>query len=266
MTESANAYFEHTAVHNRYRSTELTTGAWNDSEMHIAPVIGLIAHAAEREHASNHETPLMLTRLSVDILGTIPLGELDLQITTLRPGKTIELIEVVVSPADARPAAVARIWFSANFDTASLANSDSFAPITPREKCQEVDPAKAWKGGFVRSLTFWGAPVSETEKDVWLHTSTDIVAGENTSATARLLGVCDSTNGVSTRLNPAEVAFPNIDLTAHLFRAPAGSHLGARARSAVGPAGHGLNQTVLYDDEGAFGILAQQLTVRPFKA
>src|SRR5262249_25609994 len=41
------AYFERLGVH-RYRATEHTGGAWDLGTQHIAPALGLLAHAVER--------------------------------------------------------------------------------------------------------------------------------------------------------------------------------------------------------------------------
>jgi hypothetical protein len=60
------------------------------------------------------------------------------------------------------------------------------------------------------------------------------------------------------------VAFPNVDLTAHLVRSPEPGWLGFDTTVTFGPTGHGLTSSVLHDEHGPVGTLAQSLTVRPF--
>ena len=69
--------------------------------------------------------------------------------------------------------------------------------------------------------------------------------------------------GVAPRLPPETVAFPNVDLTVHLFREPRAGWLGFDTSVSFGAAGLGLTQSVLHDRDGAFGTVAQCLTVRP---
>jgi len=69
---------------------------------------------------------------------------------------------------------------------------------------------------------------------------------------------------MTVRADPGRVAFPNVDLTAHLFRGPAGGWLGFDTTVSFGPTGMGLGNSVLHDSGGPFGVMSQCLTVRPF--
>lgn len=93
-----------------------------------------------------------------------------------------------------------------------------------------------------------------------------MLTGEPVSSTARMLSVADVANGSATLVSPDEVAFPNLDLTAHLFRVPVGEWLGFDTHVSIGPRGAGLTQSVLHDAAGPIGTLAQTLTVRPRRA
>ncbi len=57
--------------------------------------------------------------------------------------------------------------------------------------------------------------------------------------------------------------FPNVDLTVHLHRQPAGPWVGLDTSVVFGPDGCGLTTTVLHDRTGAVGRAEQLLTVRP---
>lgn len=77
------------------------------------------------------------------------------------------------------------------------------------------------------------------------------------------MGLVDVANGIAPLVSPKEVAFPNLDLTAHFFREPAGEWLGLQTSVSIGPEGMGLTQTILHDRQGPIGALSQLLTVRP---
>jgi hypothetical protein len=90
-----------------------------------------------------------------------------------------------------------------------------------------------------------------------------LVAGEEVSGLAAAAGLFDIANGMTVRANPLEVAFPNVDLTAHLFRPPSGEWVGFDTTVSFGPGGLGLTSSVLHDTDGPTGTLSQVLTVRP---
>ena len=57
--------------------------------------------------------------------------------------------------------------------------------------------------------------------------------------------------------------FPNVDLTIHLHRQPAGRWVGLDTTVVFGPTGQGITSTVLHDLAGPVGHAQQMLTVRP---
>jgi hypothetical protein len=86
---------------------------------------------------------------------------------------------------------------------------------------------------------------------------------EPTSPLATAAGLFDIANGMTVRVPPTEVAFPNVDLTAHLFRTPRPGWLGFDTTVSFGPDGRGLTISTIHDDDGPVGSVAQTLTVRP---
>jgi hypothetical protein len=98
---------------------------------------------------------------------------------------------------------------------------------------------------------------------VWLATPVALVAGEPVGELARFVGLVDTANGIAVRESPEAWMFPNVDLTIHLHRQPAGPWVGLDTTVVFGPDGCGLTTTVLHDRTGAVGRAEQLLTVRP---
>jgi hypothetical protein len=98
---------------------------------------------------------------------------------------------------------------------------------------------------------------------VWVRTGQPLVAGEEASRFAAVVGLLDIANGMTVRAAPGEVAFPNVDLTAHFFAQPAPGWLGLDTTVSFGADGVGLTASVLHDETGPIGTSAQCLTVRP---
>ena len=83
------------------------------------------------------------------------------------------------------------------------------------------------------------------------------------SPTARAAGLLDIANGMTVRVRPSDVAFPNIDLTAPPLRPAARRVARLRHHRHLRRDGIGLTSSVLHDDTGPIGTVAQILTVRP---
>jgi hypothetical protein len=73
----------------------------------------------------------------------------------------------------------------------------------------------------------------------------------------------DIANGMAVRTSPGQVAFPNVDLTAHFFARPGDGWLGFDTTVSFGADGIGLTASVIHDERGPIGTSAQCLTVRP---
>ncbi|MFA5595728.1 MAG: hypothetical protein WDA15_10645, partial [Trueperaceae bacterium] len=97
----------------------------------------------------------------------------------------------------------------------------------------------------------------------WVRSPVPLLTGEEVSRTANMFRLIDISNGVAARVPPEEVLYPNLDLTAHLYRAPEGDLTGLDTTVSFGPDGAGLTHSVLHDEQGPIGAFMQTLTVRP---
>lgn len=257
---TANAYFIAEGP-DRFRPTELTGGAWRDDEQHLAPVVGLVVHHMEQWRARHLDGSLVLSRLSVDVLGKIAREEVHLATEAVRPGRTITLLETTATIAG-RVTLRVRAWLLERSDTAA-AEGDEFERIPGPESMPSFAPSEQWSGGYIASLTAWRAADHRPGRATgWLTTGTALIDGVQSSPLVELLGMVDVANGVAVRRSSDEWMFPNVDLTIHLFREPEGRLLGLDTRVAFGPNGLGVTSSVLHDTRGPFGTAQQSLTVR----
>jgi len=254
------AYFER-LDDGVFRATDQVGGAWDTSTQHIAPALGLLAHVVERDRDARRDDGLVLARLSYDILGTIPVDVVEVAVEVVRPGRTIELVEARLSHGG-RTGVVLRAWLLQEQDTASI-EGGRLPRVPGPEAVEPFDPTAVWPGGFVASAHVRRAQQEPGRAVVWVRTPVPLLADEPVSDLARLAGLLDISNGMTVRAAPTEVAFPNVDLTAHLFRRPRGEWLGLDTTVTFGGTGVGLTSSVLHDVDGPFGTSAQVLTVRP---
>ncbi len=252
-----DAYFVRTGP-TTYAATEHTGGAWALDEQHVSPLLGLVVHAIE---LACPDDGLALSRVSFDILGVVGIEEVEILVRTLRPGRTIELLEAEVSWRG-RSVVLARAWRLAETDTATVAGGEPGLALAP-EDLSSWPMGDVWDGGYIASLDVRRAGDPRPGRGTaWLATPLSLVAGEQVSALARFIGLVDTANGICVREQPEQWHFPNVDLTVHLHRQPRGPWLGLDTTVTFGPTGHGLTASVLHDEHGAVGTAAQSLTVR----
>lgn len=252
------AYFER-LEDSVFRPTEQVSGAWNSRDQHIAPALGLLAHLVETDQDRRRGNGLRISRLSYDILGTVSIEPFEVAVTVLRPGRSIELVEAVLTHHD-RPAVLLRAWLMQYRDTDALAGSD--LPRIPAPHLMEPwNPSTLWPGGFIASAEVRRTRQHPGRACYWVRTDVPLLE-EPVSPTARAAGLLDIANGMAVRADPRDVAFPNIDLTAHLFREPAGNWLGFDTTVSFGPTGQGLTNSVVHDTEGPVGTVSQALSLR----
>lgn len=266
MSRVPAAYFTRTGPHT-FMPTRHTGGAWSESEQHISPMGGLVVHemqahaAAQDEQLGTSNAPA-ITRLSMDILGVLPLEEFDVQVEVIRPGRTVELLEAVVT-SGGRPAVRVRAWRLATSDTQEVAGGEGPALPAP-QTLQPWPMTSLWPGDYIASLDVrLTRPPAPGRATAWVNTPLQLVEAEPSSDLARFIALVDTANGIAVRRSPREWMFPNVDLTIHLHRQPTGDWVGLDTTVIFGAGGHGLTSTVLHDVLGPVGQASQTLTVRP---
>ncbi|MGO1070633.1 thioesterase family protein [Lysobacter sp. CA199] len=258
-----SAYFKRVGA-TRFQATEHVGGGWNPAEQHVAPALGLLAHAVETDRDARRSDGLRVARLSYDILGTLPIDIVDIDVAVLRPGRTIELVEARLSHGG-RVAVVLRAWLMQQYDTTAFAGN-SLPRIAPPEDMPSWSPVSVWPGGFIRSAEVRRHQIEPGRASYWVRTGVNLIEGEPVSATARALGLLDIANGMTPRAAAEDVAFPNLDLTAHLFEPPGDDWLGLDTTVAFGAHGIGLTHSIIHGRGGPIGAVSQCLTVRPRRA
>ncbi|MEV7601905.1 thioesterase family protein [Kitasatospora sp. NPDC089797] len=259
-TGAPDSYYQRTGE-QRYKPTVHAQGAWHPDEQHFSPVGGLIVHAIDRHRADRPADGLALARISYDILGLIALDELEITVETLRPGRTIELVEAVASIAG-RAVVRARAWYLAEQDTSAVAGTHD-EPLPAPEEFEPWPMGEQWPGGYIASVEVRRRSTAPGRAAAWLSTPLELVAGEPSGPHAAFTALVDTANGIAVREQPTAWMFPNTDLTIHFHRRPGGRWTGLDTRVSFGPSGHGVTSTVLHDVHGPVGRAEQILTVRP---
>lgn len=259
----ARAYFER-QDERRFAATEHVSGAWDVAEQHVGPALGLLVHLVETDRDARGRSSLAVGRLSFDILGTMPVGPITASVEVVRPGRTIELVEATLA-SSGRDTVRLRAWLLQSCDSSGVAGTAHPRLPAPAE-LPAWDPTSVWPGGFIASARVRRGELEPGRARYWVRTDVPLLADEPVSRLATAAGLVDIANGMTVRVSPRALAFPNVDLTAHLFGEPRGDWLGFDTTVSFGSGGLGVTSSVLHDEDGPFGVLAQALTLRQLPA
>ena len=73
----------------RVEASGSTAGPWFADAQHMGPPSALLVRALERQSGRDD---VRLARVTVEVLGKVPVGPLELRARVARPGRTIELV------------------------------------------------------------------------------------------------------------------------------------------------------------------------------
>ena len=236
--------------------SELTRGPWDPDAQHAGPPSGLLARAVER---CEPREGMRIGRITVEILGPVPLAPLTVEASVVRRGRSVELLAASLHGPDGEVMR-ASAWRVAVGDQHLTAEAPPPGPDEGRERDffptgEDQGYHTAMDYRFVR-----GGFLERGPAFVWMRQRGPLVEGEQPSPLERLMVVADVGNGVSAVLDWREYLFINTELTVHLLRPPEGAWVGVDAVTHVD--GVGLAESVLWDERGRVGRGAQTLLVR----
>lgn len=245
---------------DRWRATARTTGPWDARSQHGGPPSALLGRALERLAPRDD---VVIARVTVELLGAVPVGELELRSRMVRPGRSVELAEAVLS-AGGRDVARASAWRVRRTEGAAVPSRHPAPPPLPDAASEST--ATGWVDGYLQAVEWRFAAGHFGERGpatVWTRMLHPLVPDEEPSALQRVLIVADSGNGVSSELDLSRWLFINPELTVHLHRAAVGEWICLDAATCVSPGGVGLATSVLSDQQGPVAVGAQSLLVTP---
>lgn len=247
----------------RFGSTELTRGPWDQTTQHGGPPAALLGRALERHEPS---VDAQLVRVTYEILRPVPIAPLDVTVTTLRGGRSIQLLGGALH-ACGREVMRATAWRVRKAEVGVSAGPyPSQAPSRPGEGRRAPFFPSGADVGYHSGMEWRfceGAFLEPGPATVWLRMRRPLVADEEPSQLVRVLVAADSGNGVSGAVDFRHYVFINPDLTVYLHRAAEGEWVCLEARTTIEPHGIGMAESVLHDEHGPFGRGLQSLFVAP---
>ncbi|WP_433282606.1 thioesterase family protein [Pseudonocardia xinjiangensis] len=246
----------------RFHATLSSTGPWFADAQHVGPPSALLARALER---SGTGPGTQLSRITVEVLGPVPAGEVQVRAGVERPGRSVELLTAEMT-AGGRAVLRARAWRLVVGDTRAVAGGEVDPLPPPEQGVHRPERPPGWLPGFLDAVEWhwlqgwYGEPGPGT---TWGRLRVPLVEGEEPSPLQRLLVVADTGNGAAAPLDLRHWLFVNTELTVHLHRPPVGEWMAVAAATVVGPTGMGTVSGLLFDERGHTGRSTQSVVVRP---
>src|SRR4051812_3473433 len=240
----------------RFRATPSTAGPWDAALQHAGPPCALLGRALER---CATRPGMVLARVTFEILGGVPVGEVAVSAALTRPGRSVELRGGTLG-VGGRPGVIAGAGRAARRG----APAAGAGPPPPPPPDGPATPAPF--GGYADAVWFrfteggWDVPGPAT---AWTRLRVPVVAGEAPTPLQRVLAVADSGNGVSGVLPFGDWMFINPELTVHLVREARGEWIRLAAATTVAADGAGVAVSVISDVDGTVAHGAQALLVTP---
>jgi Thioesterase-like superfamily len=246
----------------RYEPTAATESPRDRKAQHGGPPAALLAHVIDQ----TIDETMRIGRISVDFLGPIPLREVVVEVSPIKPGRRVRLTEARMS-VDARVAVTARAWHIATDGRPPASEEEGFepAPLPSIPTPQHFYPGLDDDWGYGRSIE-WRFTLGGFDglgaADVWTRVRLPLVEGVALTSQDRVLIAADSANGLSLSL-PMEQWFSiPPTMTATLLRPPVGEWVHLASRTHLTDDGVGLAHADLFDTYGFIGEVAQPLLVQ----
>src|SRR4029077_7803081 len=125
-----------------WRGTPHTTGPWDPRAQPGGPPSALLGRAIQR---CAPRDDMVIARFTCEILGAIPVGDLDVQARLVRPGRSVEFLEAVAT-AGGRDVARASAWRVLRTTSETVPRPSDPPPALP-EHSTGLPPA-GWIDGY----------------------------------------------------------------------------------------------------------------------
>lgn len=244
-----------------FASSSSTAGPWGPDMQHAGPPSALLARQIERfEPREGHR----LGRMTVDILGAVPIAPLRIQVERLRAGRRIELVEARASTTD-RLVLVARSWrLSRTPDDFPTRPDRAAGNVIPDDLPDPRPTGLPWvhEDGYLSAIELRyerGTFDEPGPARAWGRQRVPLLEGETPSPWQRALLLADSGSGISLALDPTRYPAINCDLSVALHRDPVDEWIGLDALTTINAGSGALTVTTLLDREGPIGKATQTL-------
>jgi hypothetical protein len=241
-----------------YVAGQLALGPWAPGALHGGPPAALIAHVL----AGHAPDGLRLARLTLDLVRSVPLGVLSLDVATVRPGRRVTVLDATLRDVDGVEVIQARALFLV--PTELDATVQTPPPFPGPEDSVPNDwhnptPMFATHGMEIRFAQ--GAFRQVGPSIAWFRLAAPLIDGEPTLGVDRVAAAADFGNGIAPAVPWEGHTFINPDLSVFVERDPVDEWVALEAHTRVQRGSVATAESVLWDRRGRIGRAVQTLLV-----
>lgn len=244
-----------------FHSNEHCRGPWHKDFQHAGPPSALIARQIEEQADGMH-----VARIHIDLLKPIPIKPLQIKVEQAVAGKRRRVLLAYVyeeGQTQCIAQANALLLRKESIATGPLPLHQPDTP-TPPEQCQDAGfnffPDAP---SYARAMHTKCTGIEQQGRgQMWMKPRIDLVDNEPASALQRIFLAADSGSGVSMALDPKRYSFLNSDLNISIHRPAASDWVCLDARTHFQSDGHGLCETLVWDEHGVVASATQNLLLQ----
>jgi hypothetical protein len=232
--------------------TTYAVGPWRPDSVHGSAVAALFAAALDEAGAT-------VARITMDLLGAVPLRPLQLTVTEVEGGRRVRRRVALLQQGERVVARAVALLVAGSADL-DLPESDESGSSDPPPKDLSLLPASraGWAGFESQSMALQTSRQGSQTMLGWFRLLHPAIAGQSLTGLQMALAAADYTSGGTAVVLPLKRwTFVSTDLTVNLARQPVGDWIGLAARSTLGTTGIGIATSVLHDAAGGLGHCTQ---------
>jgi hypothetical protein len=244
MAEPKQAYF--TRDGERFVPTGLAPSPWNKAAQSGVALAGLAGHVIDQTPTLS---PMITTRMTLDILGAVPIVPLIPTVRIVRDGKRMQTLEVEIRTDE-------RVYVRASALRVREGESpDRNAPLSlPLPKPEDPrDRGLPW----FESVRVRGSFLDAGPGAIWIRLKNTIVQGEPLSPLSAMGIIADFGGGTAPLVPTREWTMANLDLSVYMTRRPVGEWFLVDAVADGSGTGLGVARSQISDIDGMFATALQ---------
>ncbi|MDO9486523.1 MAG: thioesterase family protein [Actinomycetota bacterium] len=241
-----------------------TTGPWRPDAMNGGPPCSLISLAVHDALESDEQ----VARIGVDLEKPVPLVPMQLHSSRRQVSRRVAHLSVELRTATDVVASARALLLRGRGPVPLIDRPLPQAPALPDAPLEPAEPDR-WAaqpcvfhrdGVEVRFTTGnWGVPGPGT---AWIRMAVPLIDGEPTPDLCQLMAIADLGSPLSQAVAPGSgMALINVDVNVTLAGAPSGPWFCIATQGTVSPAGIGLANTQLFDQNGPLGVITHSQIV-----
>ena len=249
MTQGQSAFFRRDGV--SYAPTGLGLSPWDKRSQSGVSLAGLVALVLE---TTQTQSPMHTARITIDIMGAVPMAPLTPTVRLLRDGPRMQLVEVELRSGD-------KTWVRTTALRARISDSPVHAQqlTHPLPQEQAITQRMSW-ADIVRPS---GDFKVRGPGAMWIRLTADVVEGEPLTPLQRMAAVADFGSGTAPLVPYRHWTAANLDIVMNFSRLAQGEWLLVDATSESAGNGIGIANARMGDRDGMFATTAQTLFLNP---